>query len=124
MSYEGDPALFRDAIARQLPDSANFRRVRYSGGSQNRVGETTGQTRHTKDFKAVENPSMMREEVRGGASGESGDLELHVLDELLDEGDRVERIDDDVPYEVDSIESFAWQNEPIAYRVTLTRQHD
>ncbi|MFB6373335.1 MAG: hypothetical protein ABEN55_09525 [Bradymonadaceae bacterium] len=122
--YMGDPELFREAIERQLPRSANFRRVRFSGGSENRVGEMTGQQRNEHDFKAVENPSMVREEMRGGASGDAGDLEIHVLDDILEEGDRVERINGDVPYEVDSIESFSWQDTPVAYRITLTKQHD
>lgn len=117
-------AALRAAIERQRPDDANFRRVRYTGGSMNRVQEKTGQTRNETDFRAVENPTMLHEDFRAGASGESGDLELHVLDDLLEEGDRVERISDGTPYRVTDIEDVDWSGEQIAFHVTLQLQHD
>jgi hypothetical protein len=117
--------MIRDAIKRQMPDEPNFRRVRFSGGTENRVGEETGQTRDEQPFRAVRSPKTLRREWRAGTSAEQGDLEIWVLDdELLVKGDRVEVIDGEAAYEVTATEDFDWSGKQVGVTVTLEQQHD
>jgi len=122
--YDGGTADLRGVIETWLPDEPNYRRVRTTGGSENRVGEVKGGSRDEHDFKAIRAPFTTREDLRAGASGTSGDLELHILDDVLEEGDRVETIDGPGAYEVEEIEDFDWQGEQVGLRVTLKKQHD
>lgn len=121
---ENGAAEMGRGIERLLPDEPNFRRVRYTGGSENRVGETTGQTRHTKDFKAVENPTRLQETRRSGTPDEASDLTLHVVGDLIERGDRIERIADDTPYRVETVTPYRIGDEIAGYQVEANEQND
>jgi len=123
-NFTGSAAPLREALKRQLPDDPNYVRIRETGGTENRVGEQTGATEQTTDFRAVRAPEATGQQWRGGSTSVEGDLTLFILDDLLEEGDRVERLSDATAYRVTDVTDVDWQGEQIGFDVTLERQHD
>lgn len=117
------------ALEKYVPDNPNFRRVRYSGGTENHLGETTGATEDTLDLSAIEttgrgelDDSELTERIVGEQS--QGEITLMLLDDLLEKGDRVERIEDGTPYEVVKLEVPRLNDVPVSYNATIREQTD
>lgn len=123
-NYMGSSGLLRGVLDRQLPEMPNYSRIRETGGAENRVGEQTGTTEQTKDFRAVRAPEATGQQWRGGATAVEGDLTLFILDDLIEEGDRVERLSDATPYGVTDVTDVDWKGEQVGFNVTLERLHD
>lgn len=97
------------------PDDPNFRRVRTSGGSENRLGEVEGGTRDEHEFTAVVWTSERRSQYRGGGYDVEGDLRLSTDTDVLQEGDRVERLSDGKAYEVTDSEDLGGPDQSVGW---------
>jgi len=114
----------RDSRSHLEPDAPNFVRVRYTGGTENRLGETEGATRQEKKFTAVVYATNARSDFTGGRLDADADLEFEVDEDMLQNGDRVERLSDGTPFRVLAVTDLGGGDHEVGWKVSLEEQED
>lgn len=104
--------------------SENWELVKEIGGTKNDVGEKTGTTETRTPFFAVEHTPTTEENMRAGAGDSMGELKLHVEDDLLTLGDRVERASDGTPFRVVAVDDAGGSSWDMGDIVTLEELND
>lgn len=106
------------------PDEPNMRRIRETGGTENRVGEFEGATEETLEFKAMVWTSRKHSTDRSPAVDESADMELRYGESILEVGDVVERISDGKRFRVESAEELGGPDRELGHMASLTEIDD
>lgn len=88
------------------------------------MDELVGSTTNTLDFRAVEESDTDSRTDRDGVPDEEISLSLHTTEDVLEEHDRVVRLDDSEPFEVVSVERVTVGNEHVASFASLTVLND
>lgn len=80
--------------------SPNWKLIETTGGTENVVGETVGETVTETEFWAIEDEPENEEKMRAGAGDEQEVITLWVESDTLSMGDRVIRASDSTPFRV------------------------
>ena len=117
-----------DCLPLFVPEAANFRRERRTG-TENHLGELVVSSSDTLDLFAIETTGrgkMPDEEQTGRSVGNQiqGEIMLILLEDLLDEGDRVIRISTGDPFKVVSRDAPKLNGVATSYNYRIRKQTD
>jgi hypothetical protein len=111
-----------------VPELANFKRVRTTG-TENHLGETVVDTTEELELYAIETTGLGKmddlertERTIGGQL--QGEIVLMLLEDLLEEGDRVVRISNGEPWKVFAIDEPQLNGTIVVHNYRIRRQTD
>lgn len=121
----GIPDALSDAIRNLLPADPNFKRVRETGGTENKVGELEGASTDELEFAAVNAPFDDLRLERAQRYDTQKTRQLFWPDELdVVANDRVVDLVTGTAYKVTGVMEFNFEGTPIGWRAELEEQTD
>lgn len=120
--------LRTDCLPQFVPDVANFRRVRIVG-TENHLGEIVESSRDELDLFAIETTGRGKQDdeertPRPVGGQIQGEIVIMLLEQLLEVGDRVDRISNGEVWRVYGVDAPQLNGSVVSYQYRIRRQTD